>query len=598
VSLRIEDYGLIGDTRTAALVGRNGSIDWLCVPRFDSPAVFASLVGDRENGFWQIAPAGEVRSARRRYRENTLILETTFATAGGTVTLIDFMPVCESDNRLDLIRMVRCDSGAVEMKAEIAWRFGYGKIIPWVKHTAYGLRAIAGPDAVELRTPVRHKGRDFVSEAKFTVTAGETIAFAFTWYPSHHPAPRDPQPDRMLHATQEWWTDWSRGCSSAGRWGDAVTRSLITLKALTFAPTGGIVAAPTTSLPEALGGVRNWDYRFCWLRDATFTLYALLTAGYTAEAHAWREWLLRAIAGRPQEMQIMYGIAGERMLTERELGWLAGYERSRPVRFGNAAHQQFQLDVYGEVMDAMHVAQRHGVRLDADAWAVMQVLMDYLESVWQQPDEGIWEVRGPRRHFTHSKVMAWVGVDRAVKAVERFGMQGPVDKWRAIRATIHADVCRNGFDSGKNSFVQYYGAKELDAAVLMIPLVGFLPPTDPRVAGTVAAIGTELRSDGLVMRYSGAGNVDGLPGTEGAFLPCTFWYADNLAMMGRQREAAEIFANLLSLANDLGLMAEEYDARAKRMVGNFPQAFTHVSLLNSIYNLTSPEGPVHRRLRG
>jgi GH15 family glucan-1,4-alpha-glucosidase len=595
VSQPIEDYGLIGDTRTAALVGKNGSIDWLCVPRFDSPAVFAAMVGERENGFWRVAPAGAPAATTRRYRDNTLILETTFHKPEGTVTLVDFMPICEQENRLDLVRIVRGDSGTVEMKSEIALRFGYGRIIPWVKRTDYGLRAIAGPDAVELRSPVRHRGRDFMSEATFTISAGQTLALSFTWYPSHHRSPRDPHPLNLLASTESYWTEWSKGCSRATRWGDAVTRSLITLKALTYAPTGGIVAAPTTSLPETLGGVRNWDYRFCWLRDATFTLYSLLTAGYTEEARLWREWLLRAVAGRHQEMQIMYGIAGERILTERELGWLNGYENSRPVRFGNAAHEQFQLDVYGEVMDAMHVAQRHGLRLDEDAWAVMQVLMDYLETIWQEPDEGIWEVRGPRRHFTHSKVMAWVGVDRAVKAVERYGMRGPVEKWRALRKSIHDDICRNAFDPEKNAFVQYYGAKELDAAVLMIPLVGFLPPSDPRMIGTVQAIGKELHSNGLILRYAGGENIDGVTGGEGAFLPCTFWYADNLSMMGREQEAAEIFTHLLSLANDLGLMAEEYDARSKRMVGNFPQAFTHVSLVNTAFNLDTGLKPaVHR----
>jgi GH15 family glucan-1,4-alpha-glucosidase len=595
VNQAIEDYGLIGDTRTAALVGRNGSIDWLCLPRFDSRACFAALLGDRTNGRWLIEPAGDVNRVTRRYRGETLILETTFETAQGSATLIDFMPIPKREDRVDLVRLVRCTSGSMTMRTEFILRFGYGREIPWVRRADYGLRAMAGPDAVELRSPVRLVGHNLAHNGEFSLTANQEVSFNLVWYPSHRPTPHGDDPHALLSANEKWWSDWSARCKWTGEWRDPVMRSLITLKALSYAPTGGIVAAPTTSLPEALGGVRNWDYRYCWLRDATLTLYALLLAGYTQEARAWREWLVRAVAGHPQEMQIMYGLAGERQLTEREVPWLAGYDNSRPVRIGNAASEQFQLDVYGEVMDTMHVARKHRVPEKIYAWALEKKLMDYLESVWDQPDEGIWEVRGPRRHFTHSKVMAWVAVDRAIKAVEKFNLNGPVEQWRSLRQLIHDDVCRNGYNAARNTFVQYYGATELDASVLMMSLVGFLPATDSRVAGTIAAIEKELMVDGFVMRYSGSGNVDGLPGGEGTFLPCTYWYADNLAALRRTDEARAIFERLLGISSDLGLLAEEYDPASKRQLGNFPQAFTHVCLINTAHNLASKRKPAVER---
>jgi GH15 family glucan-1,4-alpha-glucosidase len=604
MGLRIEDYALIGNTNTAALVGRDGSIDWLCMPRFDSPAFFAAILGTPENGRWLIAPAGEGAKSTRHYHEDTLVLETEFELPGGDrAAVIDFMPVAERDGRIDLFRLVQGRRGRVPMRMEAIFRFDYGRIVPWVRSRDYGLSAIAGPDALQLRTGVKMHGENFKSVADFSVAEGETIPFTLTWYPSHLKESGNRHPIKALHETEEWWREWSRRCTFEGRWREPVMRSLITLKALTYSPTGGIVAAPTTSLPEQIGGVRNWDYRFCWLRDATFTLYALLSSGYTEEANEWREWLLRAIAGQPNELQTMYGIMGDRRLTEYELPWLPGYEHSRPIRVGNAAHSQFQLDVYGEIMDAFDAVRRHGVSPGEDAWRVQRLLMDFLESQWNQPDEGIWEVRGPRRQFTHSKVMAWVGADRAVKAVERYGLDGPVERWRSLRAAIHADVCRHAFDQRRNAFMQYYGGDTLDAAVLLIPLVGFLPATDPRVTGTLEAIKRELSVDGLIQRYTtekrsgGKSEVDGLPTGEGAFLPCTFWMADNLVMMGRHDEAREIFERLIALRNDVGLLAEEYDPREKRQLGNFPQAFTHVFLINSAHNLTRAEGPAKTRAK-
>ena len=615
--LRIEDYALIGNTYTAALVGRDGSIDWLCMPRFDSGACFAGLLGGPEQGRWLLAPdalaqrptsTGEsttaagpkARAVRRSYRRDTLILETEFELEDGArAAVIDFMPILDLEDRVDLVRIVEGRRGTVPMRMEAAFRFDYGRIVPWVRRRDYGLSAIAGPDAIELRTPVEMHGENFTTVANFSVGEGERIPFTLTWYPSHRPEPDERSATQMLDETETSWREWSALCTVTGRWREQVMRSLITLKALTYSPTGGIVAAPTTSLPEKIGGVRNWDYRYCWLRDATFTLYSLLTSGYTEEAIAWGEWLLRAVAGSPRELQIMYGLAGERRLTELELPWLPGYERSAPVRAGNAAHDQFQLDVYGEVMDVLHVARRHSVILRDDAWPMQQILMEFLESHWDQPDEGLWEVRGPRRHFTHSKVMAWVAADRAVKAVERHGLEGPVERWRSLRAAIHADVCRHGFNPERNAFVQYYGGRALDASLLMIPLVGFLPVNDPRVASTVDAIQRELTRDGFVMRYiSEEGSVDGLPSGEGAFLPCTFWLADNLAMMGRYEEARRIFVRLLGVCNDVGLLSEEYDPDLKRQLGNFPQAFTHVFLINTAHNLTLGEGPaLHRASR-
>ena len=526
MSLRIEGYALIGNMHTAALVGIDGSLDWLCLPRFDSPACFAALLGGPQNGRWLIAPRQEQHGVRRRYRDDTLILETEFRCAGGTAVLIDFMPVAERTGRVDVVRVIEGRAGRVPMRSELILRFDYGSTLPWVTQRKDGLRAIAGPDAIRLRSPIKLRGKDFSTVSEFEVSAGESVAFVMTRYASHLDEPRGRDPAEMLSETERWWEKWSARCTYRGEWREAVLRSLITLKALTYRPTGAIVAAPTSSLPEKIGGVRNWDYRYCWVRDATFTLYALLIAGYTEEARAWRQWLLRAAACHPKELRIMYGLAGERRLNESEIDWLAGYENSRPVRIGNAAHQQFQLDVYGEMVDALHVARRYGMRYDDDAWRMQRGLIDFLESAWERPDDGIWEMRGPRRPFVHSRMMAWVAVDRAIKEVERRGVKGPVDRWRALRTRIHDDVCRNGFNSMRGAFVQSYGADALDASLLMMPLVGFLPATDPRVVGTVEAIQRELMTDGLVRRYSEG--VDGLPPGEGAFLPCTFWLVDCL----------------------------------------------------------------------
>jgi GH15 family glucan-1,4-alpha-glucosidase len=598
-SIPIEDYALIGDTHTAALVGRDGSIDWLCMPRFDSGACFAAILGTRDHGRWLIAPVGEIKIVRRKYRGDTLVLETEFELAGGErVAIIDFMPIREHTGRIDLIRVIEGRSGTVRMQMEAVFRFDYGRVVPWVRSRDYGLSAVAGPDALQLRTPVRMHGENLKTVANFRVAEGERIPFTLTWYPSHLPEPGTRHPLKALRDTEEYWSEWSARCKDSSQWRPQVIRSLITLKALTYSPTGGIVAAPTTSLPEWIGSVRNWDYRYCWLRDATFTLYALLSSGYTEEATAWSAWLLRAIAGQPGQIQIMYGIAGERRLTEFEAPWLPGYENSGPVRIGNAAHDQFQLDVYGEILDAFHVARRYGVHPGEDGWNVVRILMNFVEHHWREPDEGIWEVRGPRRHFTHSKVMAWVAADRAVKAVEHHGLPGPVDQWRALRDTIRDDVCRFAFRPDRNAFVQYYGADTLDASVLMMPLVGFLPAKDPRIVGTVEAIQRDLMDEGLVRRYNtDDANVDGLPPGEGAFLPCTFWLVDNLAMLGRYDEARTIFERLLGLCNDVGLLSEEYDPRGKRQLGNFPQAFTHVFLINTAQNLSRAQGPAEERAK-
>jgi GH15 family glucan-1,4-alpha-glucosidase len=581
MALRIEDYALVGDTQTAGLIGLDGSLDWLCMPRFDSGACFAALLGDAGNGRWLIAPAGTVRRSTRRYRPGTLVLETELETDEGTVRLVDFMPPREVVP--DLVRVVEGVSGRVPMRMELTIRFDYGRVVPWVRRVGESLLAVAGPDALTLQSRVETRGEDLRTLAEFTVAEGDRVPFLLAWHPSHEPVPESPDPLRALDDTERWWRRWSDRCSSGGEWHDAVLRSLITLKALTFAPTGGVVAAPTTSLPEQIGGVRNWDYRYCWLRDATLTLSSLLDAGYTEEASAWRDWLLRAVAGQPREMQIMYGAAGERRLTELELGWLAGYEGSTPVRIGNGAVEQFQLDVYGEVMDTLYQSRSAGVAPDPSAWNVQRVLLDFLEGAWSDPDEGIWEIRGPRRHFTHSKVMAWVGMDRAIRTVEEHGLDGPLDRWRRVRSEIHEDVCRQGFDAERNAFVQHYGGSELDASLLMIPLVGFLPPRDPRVAGTVEAVQRELSEDGLLLRYrtDGAEAVDGLPPGEGAFLPCSFWLVAALRLLGRTDEARRLFERLLSLRNDVGLISEAYDTRANRLVGNFPQAFTHVALLRA-----------------
>lgn len=593
---RIEDYALIGDCQTAALVGRDGSIDWLCFPRFDSPACFAGLLGTPEHGRWQLAPAEGHRSVRRRYRDGTLVLETCYETDTGVVVVVDCMP--PRTDAPDVVRMVEGQRGRVAMRMELIIRFDYGSLVPWVRRAPDGLSAVGGPDAVRLRTPVDTRGEDFRTIADFTVAAGERVPFTLTWHPSHRRAPPPSDAARQIEETEQWWREWSSRCTYDGEWRDAVVRSFITLKALTYAPTGGLVAAPTTSLPEQIGGVRNWDYRYCWMRDATFSLYALMTGGFVDEARAWRAWLLRAVAGRPSDVHIMYGVAGERRLREIELAWLPGYEGASPVRVGNAAHGQFQLDVFGEVMDALHYAARVGLEHNENAWQVQKALVEFVESAWERPDEGIWEVRGPRRHFTHSKVMAWVALDRAIKAVERFGFDGSVERWRRARAAIHADVCSKGFDPEMDSFVQYYGAKHLDASLLMIPLVGFLPATDPRMLGTVRAIEQKLAVGAFIRRYAATPEVDGLPPTEAAFLACTFWLADNLALQGRHEEARAIFGRLLQVRNDVGLLAEGYDPGLGRLLGNFPQAFSHVGLINTAHNLAPRGGPAAHRPGG
>ncbi len=587
--LPIEDYALIGDTQSAALVGKDGSIDWLCVPRFDSSAIFAALLGTEQHGHWRIAPAGGVHSVRRRYRGDTLVLETTFETDEGTVRLLDFMP--PRNQAPDVVRIVEGVRGRVPVRMDLRLRFDYGRVVPWVYREDGDLVAVAGPDAVWLRTPVELHGEDHSTSASFVVAPGERVPFVLTWRASHLPRPEPLDPLVELGATEGWWQGWMSACTYEGRWREPVVRSLLTLKALTYAPTGGIVAAPTTSLPEELGGVRNWDYRYCWLRDATITLQSLLFCGFQSEALAWRKWLLRAIAGDPAEMQIMYGVAGERRLEEYVADWLPGYD-GQPVRIGNAAAGQFQLDVYGEVMDALHQGRRSGLKQNDPSWSLQAELMGFVEKHWRDVDEGIWEVRGPSRHFTHSKVMAWVAADRAVKAVEEFGLEGDAVRWKALREDIRADVLANGFDERRNTFTQSYGSKELDASLLMIPLVGFLPATDPRVQGTVAAVERELVHDGFVRRYSQppahveGNDVDGLPGGEGAFLACSFWLADNYALQGRTEEATELFERLLSLRNDVGLLSEEYDPRSGRLVGNFPQAFSHVPLIDTARNLS------------
>jgi len=593
MSKPIEDYALIGDCEAAALVSRDGSIDWLCWPRFDSEACFAALLGSNEHGHWQIAPCdGKVR-VTRRYRPKTLILETRFECGEGAVTVVDFMPVQASDSHL--VRLVVGERGRVAMRTKLVLRFGYGAIVPWVTRFDGALRAVAGPDMAVLRTPVELHGENLTTVGEFTVAAGETVPFVLTYAPSHLPPPAPLDPQSALEKTQRFWTGWTKKCRPAGHCSDAVTRSLITLKALTFWRTGGIVAAPTTSLPEQLGGVRNWDYRFCWLRDATLTLLALMNAGYSDEAQAWREWLLRAVAGSPEQVQIMYGIAGERRLDEWTIPWLPGYEGAAPVRVGNAAHGQRQLDVFGEVMDALHQARVSGLAVSDSGWSLQQAFLAYLERIWQEPDEGIWEVRGGRKHFTYSKVMTWVAFDRAIRSAKEFGLEGPIDHWQEVASAIHADVCQRGFDHQLGSFVQSYGSKELDASLLLVPCVGFLPCDDERVRGTVAAIEQRLLVDGFVMRYDSGKSDDGLPPGEGAFLACSFWLVDAYILQGRGQDARRLFDRLLALCNDVGLLSEEYDPRARRQVGNFPQAFTHVALINSAFNLTRFEKPAEQR---
>ena len=594
----IEDYAIVGDTQTAALVSKDGSIDWLCLPNFDSGACFAALLGTPDHGRWRIAPAGEIRSIRRRYRPSTLVLETEVTTSRGTIRITDCMPPRQT--KPDLVRIVEGVSGDVPMEMEVIVRFDYGSIVPWVRTVDGAFDATGGPDALSFWSDVPCDVAEHTIRAGFTLRGGETRSFVLTWHRSHESPPPPVDAAEAVRDTEKWWREWARDYAYDGPWREQVLRSAITLKALTFAPTGGIVAAVTTSLPERIGGVRNWDYRYCWLRDATFTLYALMVCGFKEEAAAWRNWLLRAVAGDPSRLQVMYGANGTRRLPEMELPWLPGYEGSRPVRIGNAAVTQRQLDVYGEILDVFHVARRAGLAAGDETWALEKALLGYLEKAWTQPDEGIWEVRGPRRHFTHSKVMAWVAFDRAIKAVERRGVEGPIEQWRAQRRRIHEEVCARAYDPLQNTFTQYYGSTDVDASLLMIPLVGFLPSDDPRMAGTVAAIERDLVEDGFVRRYvtSGTGEIDGLPDGEGVFLACSFWLADNYVLQGRRDAAGQLFERLLSLANDVGLLSEQYDPRAKRLLGNFPQAFSHVSLINTARNLTSARGPAEHRTQG
>jgi GH15 family glucan-1,4-alpha-glucosidase len=601
MSGHIEDYAMIGDCETAALVSKEGSVDWLCWPRFDSGACFAALLGDIDNGRWRIAPAAvgagaNVRS-RRHYRRGTLILETEFMLSdGGEVVVIDFMPLRGSRSWSQLVRLVVGKRGAVPMRMELIARFGYGVWVPWVKRSETGdLIAIAGPDMLVLRTPVELRGEGLTTIGHFTVSAGQRVPFVLTYVPSHLPLPELSDAEEALRFTEEFWRSWTSSCRRPEQHSEIVNRSLITLKALTYAPTGGIIAAPTTSLPERLGGHRNWDYRYCWLRDATLTLLALMNTGYYDEARAWRDWLLRAAAGSPADMQIMYGAGGERWLPEREVPWLGGYEKSRPVRIGNAAVEQLQLDVFGEVMDALHIARLGGLQDLAAAWEFQLALLEHLEAAWRAPDEGIWEVRSGRQHFTHSKVMAWVAFDRGVKAIEAFGLYGPVDRWRRIRAEIHEEVCQRAFNEEIGSFVQRYESNLLDASALLIPQVGFLPPQDARVLGTIDAIERKLLQDGFVLRYDSDASQDGLPPGEGAFLPCSFWLADAYVLTGRPAEAQRLFERLVGLCNDVGLLAEEYDVGAQRLVGNFPQAFSHIALVNTAHNIHHVRKPCEQR---
>jgi GH15 family glucan-1,4-alpha-glucosidase len=587
MALPIEQYALIGDLHTAALVGLDGSMDWLCFPRFDSPACFAALIGRPEHGRWQIAPAGKVAAVRRRYRGGTLILETEFDTDEGSIRVTDFMPL--SDERWDVVRLVDGLRGQVALRMELVVRFDYGSIVPWVRKVDGVLLITAGPDTLELTGSIPADGEGMKTVATFSVSAGQREWFALNYRASHLDIMPMVDAADELARTEGLWKRWSARCKSHGRWDEPVMRSLITLKALTYHPTGGIIAAPTTSLPEMPGGVRNWDYRYCWLRDATFTLNALLLAGYVKEATAWRAWLLRAVAGSPQDLQILYGVTGVRRLDEYEISWLPGYEGAAPVRIGNAASRQFQLDVYGEVMDTLHIARRSGLEPEPAAWSLQTALLEFLESRWSLPDDGIWEIRGPQQHFTHSKIMAWVAFDRVIKDAKSDHPEAPIERWSSIRDQIHAEICARGFDTHRNAFVQSYESPHLDASLLLVPQVGFLPPDDPRVVGTIAAIERELLVDGLVLRYSTQTGVDALPAGEGAFLPCSFWLADCYALTGRRQEAVELFEKLLSLRNDVGLFAEEYDPRTRRMLGNFPQALTHMALVNTARLLSMPE---------
>jgi GH15 family glucan-1,4-alpha-glucosidase len=586
--LPVEGYALIGDGHAAGLVGQNGSVDWLCLPRFDSGACFAALLGTEEHGFWRIAPTGAAHRVVRRYRGETLVLETEFRTGDGVVRLVDCMP--RRSDHASVVRVVEGVAGRVAMRMDLVIRFDYGWVVPWMSRAGDHLHGIAGPDSVCLATPAPARGENLRTIAEFRVGPGERVPFVLSWHPQFAEGGCGGDAAQAVADTEAWWRQWSGRCSYRGRWRDAVVRSLITLKALSYEPTGGIVAAATTSLPEQLGGARNWDYRYCWLRDAAFTLDALLRAGYGEEARAWRDWLLRVVAGDPAQLQIMYGPAGERRLTELELGWLPGYEGSRPVRTGNAASTQVQLDVYGEVMDALHQARCAGMTPDPAAWALQQALTGHVQQHWQEPDEGIWEVRSGRQHFTHSKVMAWVAIDRAVRATEQFSLPGPARRWRALRSRMHEEICQRAVDPRRGCFTRAYGSAELDASLLLLPLVGFLPPGDKRVLRTLAAIQDELCQDGFVRRYrTGDQAADGVGGTEGAFLACSFWLVDNLALAGRREEAEQLFGRLLDLRNDVGLLSEEYDPSRRRLTGNFPQAFSHVGLVNSAFNLTAAD---------
>jgi GH15 family glucan-1,4-alpha-glucosidase len=594
VSQPLEDYALIGNMMSAALVGRDGSIDWLCLPRFDSAACFAALLGGPENGRWLIAPRGGT-STKRRYLPGTAVVETTFETANGEAVLVDFMPLTDDEQKVDVVRIARGIRGEVELEMELVLRFNYGQAVPWVRRRDYGLSAVAGPDAVELHTDVPLEGRDLTTRSRFTVCEGQSVPFTLSYHLSHKTPHFVADRQESLEHTVSAWREWTKRCEFAcenERWNEAVVRSLITLKLLTFEPTGGIVAAPTTSLPEKLGGRRNWDYRYCWIRDSALTLYALLNAGYRDEAEAWRRWLLRAAAGHPEQLHIMYGISGERWLPEHEIDWLDGYERSKPVRIGNLAVEQRQLDVYGELMDVLHAAREAELAALDDAWRMQCTLLCHLEKVWRDLDHGIWETRGEARAFTHSRVMSWVAFDRAVKSCERFGLDGPVDRWRKVREEIRDDILSSAFDARRNTFVQYYGGQELDAALLLIPQTGLLPADDARVAGTVQAIERELKRGPYVMRYT-KDVVD--PTREGAFLACSFWLADVYVMQGRIDEATELLDRLLDLRNDVGLLSEEYDIDAKRLIGNFPQGFSHIGLVNTAFNLVKAQGPAQQR---
>jgi GH15 family glucan-1,4-alpha-glucosidase len=593
VASAIEDYGLIGDCETAALVGRDGSIDWLCWPAFDSDACFAALLGNPRYGRWLIAPCEEITRSSRRYWDNTLILETRLETAGGTVALIDFMP--PRGHASDVVRLVRGVTGKVKLRMELVMRFGFGIDIPWVKRDGEGaLLAICGQDMAVLRTPVETRGEDMTTVADFEVGEGETVPFVLSYGPSHLPVPKPINPAYALQATEDFWTEWCSHCTYQGESRDLVMRSLITLKALTYGPTGGIVAAPTTSLPEKLGGARNWDYRFCWLRDATFTLLALMNSGYTEEASCWHNWLLRAVAGSPGNMQIMYGIMGQRRLLEWEADWLPGYEGALPVRVGNAAHAQLQLDVYGELIDAFHQSRIAELELDEGSWALECTVLEHLEEVWNQPDHGIWERRGEGRHYVFSKVMTWVGFDRGIKSAEKFGFDAPLDRWRMLRETIHRDVCENGFDPQQNAFVESYGSQLLDASIMLLPAVGFLPASDPRVLGTIEAIEKYMMRDGFVLRHDPREISDEIQPIEGAFLACSLWLADAYVLAGEIDKAQLLFDRVVAVANDLGLLAEEYDSGVGRQTGNFPQALTHIALINTAHNISDARKPVEK----